>query len=188
MVISYKEHKNKWKDCNKCELHKGRTKIVLAKGKIPSQIVLVGEAPGFSEDVQGIPFIGPAGNLLNEIVNKSIPESIRVSYTNLLACIPRDEEEPHLKVTAPPKDCIKACSKRLLEFINLARPKLVICVGEEATSYFNKHTEQRPECIKKIISITHPSAILRKPVAHQVIAKREAIVTITQEVRKMFNC
>ena len=149
-------YKEKWKDCTSCELCDTRNRIVLAKGKLPCDILFVGEAPGASENVLGKPFIGPAGHLLEEIVEASIPNNLRCAYTNLIGCIPLDENLQ--KVRQPHKEHIKACEPRLQEFVELANPKAFVCVGRLSEKHLPKIVDigERPT-----VSITHPAAILR---------------------------
>lgn len=187
--MNYKEHKQKWMNCTLCHLHKKRTKVVLARGKIPAHIVFVGEAPGFSEDVQGLPFIGPAGHLLDEIIEESTTKDIRYAITNLISCIPLDEQELNQKVEEPLDECVKECAPRLMEFLNLSKPKIIVCVGDYASRYLKPksahNVRELPEFVRSVISITHPAAILRKPYVHQTLAKREAIITIQNAIERV---
>src|SRR5580698_7314382 len=131
MPTPYQQHREQWINCQRCELHKQRTQVVLARGTIPAQILFIGEAPGQSEDVLGSPFKGPAGKLLDYIVANSIPSQYSYAMTNIVACIPRGDDGD--KVALPPEESIKACAPRLVEFVNLCKPQLIICVGSLAT-------------------------------------------------------
>lgn len=188
--MKYSEHKKYWDNCEKCYLHKRRTRVVLARGRIPCDILFVGEAPGFSEDVQGIPFIGPAGKLLDTIVSESIPNTLRFLVTNLIGCIPL-EQENYTKVETPPIGCVNACSERIQQLVDIAKPKLLVCVGKEAEHYLmnEKHKAyiQLNNCIKYKIEITHPSAILQKPHVHQTLAIRDCVIKIQDAIQKTFH-
>jgi len=107
--LKYKQHREKWNDCEKCELCNQRGSVVLARGKIPCDLLFIGEAPGQSEDVLGVPFVGPAGKLLDSIIDqatltgraeyspgsgKPVPNENfpRIAFTNLVSCIPKGED------------------------------------------------------------------------------------------------
>src|SRR5207244_4450732 len=130
LMSAWTDHVARWKDCTACPLCQQRDRIVLARGQVPCDVVFVGEAPGASEDVLGQPFVGPAGRLLDQIIERALPAGARFALTNLVACFPREakargENMPEVKE-------ILACRPRLLEFIDLCRPKLVVRVGREA--------------------------------------------------------
>ena len=77
-MTPYIKHREKWKDCTRCLLHEHRRKIVLCRGKIPADVLFVGEAPGESEDVLGSPFVGPAAQLLDSLIEQAFS---RVSHS-----------------------------------------------------------------------------------------------------------
>ena len=97
-LTPYQQHVAKWKNCEQCDLHCHRKRVVLCRGTVPCKILFVGEAPGASEDVVGKPFMGPAGKLLDSMLEEAGFNEGPVSYamTNLTACIPLDEE--HTKI------------------------------------------------------------------------------------------
>lgn len=68
----YQLHVERWSDCTACDLHEERKNVVLARGSLPADVLLVGESPGKGEDSLGSPFVGPAGQLLDEIVDRSL--------------------------------------------------------------------------------------------------------------------
>ena len=68
----------KWKDCRDCYLCETRNRIVFARGTIPADVLFLGEAPGESENVTGVPFDGPAGNLLDAIIGRSVPKEVKI--------------------------------------------------------------------------------------------------------------
>jgi uracil-DNA glycosylase len=97
-VTPFQLHVNRWGDCQQCELHRVRHKVVLARGRVPCDVLFIGEAPGASEDVLGLPFVGPAGHMLDYIIERSIGEhnelrkekglpGLRVAMTNLVCCM-----------------------------------------------------------------------------------------------------
>lgn len=86
--MNFSDHVDRWKHCTLCPLHKVRRQVVLARGKLPADVLMVGEAPGLSEDVLGAPFTGPAGQLLDRIITATELENYRIAFTNLVGCIP----------------------------------------------------------------------------------------------------
>ena len=143
----YQDHVREWKSCTKCGLCKTRKKVVFARGVIPCDVLFVGEAPGVSEDLLGIPFIGPAGKLLDEIIQEADQlrftdyedycnsDSLRIARYNLVGCIPLVEGQ---KVGQPPKEALRECTPRLAEMVEIARPKLIVAVGQVAAKEIPK--------------------------------------------------
>lgn len=166
--IAWTDHVNKWKDCQLCPLCKQRDRIVLARGTIPCDVLIVGEAPGSSEDTIGQPFIGPAGHLLDQIIERAVPASISVLLTNLVACFPREakargDNEPTDKE-------IITCRPRLIELVNIACPRLIVCVGALSAGYVD-HDDT-----VKCVDIIHPSAILRNPPNGMPLVKKRMAI------------
>jgi len=145
---------------------------VLLKGKIPCDILFIGEAPGVSEDSLGKPFIGPAGHLLDRIIKDSLPETTRLAFTNLVACIPIGEDGSKLK--EPDKKSIRECRERLDEVISLCQPSAIVCVGKLPAKYLKK--EDFPET--EIETITHPASIIRMDVSQKGLAIQKAIIIL----------
>lgn len=166
MITPWKQHQAKWKKCKLCDLCEGRTQVVLAKGKIPADVVFLGEAPGPSEDVIGLPFVGPAGHLLDSMLKAAgyfhTDEDVtapRMAFTNLVCCIPRDDDSN--KLSEPPKYAIEACAPRLKEFIDLCNPKLVVCVGSLAKKYVPKLLENKRRAEAPLIGSSQGSRASR---------------------------
>ena len=195
----YQAHFDKWKGCRKCPLWEGRDRIVLARGQLPCDILFVGEAPGNSENVLGQPFVGPAGQLLDRIVREALdpdedtPTELRVAMTNLVACFPREAKQTDDH--APPVEAIKACGERLREFIAIAKPKMVICVGTLADRWAPSALPKPAvvhaggkvtghATIRRWSSIVHPAAILRATLAQQSLMVQKAVVTVRCAARE----
>lgn len=186
MKRRWKDHKKDFKDCSSCPLHEFRRRIVLAKGKVPADIVFIGEAPSMSDDALGTPFSGPAGILLDQIVEDVVSQSddfteLRMAYTNLLGCIPR-EGRGQGKVKQPAKEHIQACYPRLQDFIDLCNPKLIVCVGKivekTVSTLFIEH---------EAITITHPAVILRADVARKDYMIHQTVVELADELEIKFG-
>lgn len=174
--MGWKEHKAKWSNCQACDLCEGRSNVVLARGTLPCDVLFVGEAPGDSEDVVGKPFVGPAGKLLDEIIQEAGFSQRRIScaFTNLVACVPKwdgDKREP------TPEE-IEACSGRLMALYNLATPSILVQVGKLSEKYALMFSDFDYDVIK--ISITHPAAIIRAPLASRSLAIQRCIVTLRE--------
>ena len=172
----------RWKDCTACNLCESRQSVVLAKGRIPCDVLFIGEAPGQSEDCLGQPFVGPAGQLLDQIVSRAVPAEMRLAYTNLVCCIPLDEDG--VKVHEPPDETIEACSVRLVEFVEIANPRLIVCVGKLAKDWLDPGWKHSIKLHAKIplVDIVHPASILRANVAQQGLMVQRAIVVLRNAV------
>ena len=173
-MTPYQKHRQRWKDCTRCPLCERRNCVVLARGRIPCQVLLVGEAPGESEDVIGQPFVGPAGHLLDRIVAEAVPEGITTCFTNVVACIPRGVDGG--KAGEPPEDALRACAPRLLEIIAVCRPRLIVRVGKLADQWVPA-TDGMEQ-----VSIVHPAFILRADVSQQGLLVQRCVVTIEDAV------
>jgi len=187
----WKKHQDKWSSCQKCELCNQRNRVVLARGKVPCDVLFVGEAPGVSEDTLGKPFIGPAGKLLDKVI-KQVEWDLNEkpywkcekplwteAFTNLVACIPLDDSEA--KVAEPPRESITACSTRLKEFLKLAKPKLVIFVGKLSAKHGKLLVSEETQTAKVI----HPAAILRMDVSQRGLAVQRTTVIIADAIEEM---
>lgn len=199
----YQTHVRKWTGCDRCGLYKTRLKMCFARGSLPCDVLLVGEAPGESENVIGLPFVGPAGHLLDRIMARAVgdPPRVRWAATNIVCCVPRAPDGN--KAAAPAPEEMAACAPRLLEFIELARPRLIVCVGVEARDWLdekrvcNVWQGGKPRRLKDRntgphsghtiprIDVIHPAAILRMPVAGQGLAVQRATVQIATAVRQL---
>lgn len=180
----YTDHIKKWEHCTECGLCNNRKKVVMRiqrGGTIPAPILFVGEAPGPSENLLGLPFIGPAGKLLDEIIERAWHGAYKFAMTNLVACIPKGNDGD--KFTEPPKEAIMACAPRLQELVALCRPKLVICVGKLSEKWARKTIEgMRTTTIVSWCTITHPAAILRAEVVNRGLMVQRCIVTLEDAV------
>jgi uracil-DNA glycosylase len=180
---------NRWKSCTACDACKTRQNVVLARGSIPCDLLLVGEGPGHSEDACGVPFVpgAPAGELLDRIIARSVPQHLKYCLTNLVCCIPLDDDGT--KTAQPTDESIQACSVRLVEFVELASPKLLVCVGELAESFTDSGYKKSIKFHKKIprCCIVHPAGILRMPSARQSMAAQRCVVQISTAIEEVFD-
>jgi DNA polymerase len=112
--------------CTRCRLAQGRSQVVFGVGDPHSDLMFVGEAPGFHEDKQGYPFVGQAGQLLDKLLAGIGLERSNVYIANVLKCRPPGNRDP-----AP--DEIQACESHLFRQIELIRPRVVATLGNFAT-------------------------------------------------------
>lgn len=183
----FQAHCRKWQHgCGALECDKALN-IVLCKGKVPCDIAFVGMAPGPSEDSRGSPFVGPAGQLLDDIVRPSVPEGYRLLYANLVACRPYDVYE-RKKVMEPSVDQIERCLPRLEELITLAQPRLIVCVGAQARDWLDptafRFTAKVDREIPRV-HITHPSAMLQANEMTKHAEFRRAITVIMDAIAEL---
>ena len=112
--------------CTKCALAAGRTQVVFGSGSPSAELMFVGEAPGFHEDKQGVPFVGAAGKLLTKLLAGIGIEREDVYIANVIKCRPPGNRNPL------PEE-IEACEGHLFRQIELIQPKLVATLGNFAT-------------------------------------------------------
>lgn len=168
--MNWLEHVEKWKDCQRCPLGQQRFRICLARGCVPATVLFVGEAPGMSEDVSGLPFVGPAGELLDNIISRALPKGLPIAFINLVGCYPRVAKETDNH--QPERGEILECRPRVVEFVNIAKPKLIVRVGSLVHQYLNFDTSV------PLVDIDHPAYILRMPPAQKPGAVQRSIVRV----------
>ena len=112
--------------CTRCALAKGRTQVVFGSGSPTADLMFVGEAPGFHEDKQGVPFVGAAGQLLGKLLNGIGMQREEVYIANVLKCRPPGNRDPQ-------PDEIESCEGHLFKQIELIRPKVVATLGNFST-------------------------------------------------------
>ncbi|MGZ4120054.1 MAG: uracil-DNA glycosylase [Actinomycetota bacterium] len=112
--------------CTQCALAKGRTQVVYGSGDPRADLMFIGEAPGFHEDRQGLPFVGAAGGLLTGLLEGIGLSRDRVYIANVLKCRPPGNRDPQ-------PDEIDACQPWLLEQIDLIDPKVICTLGNFST-------------------------------------------------------
>jgi len=112
--------------CTRCRLAEGRTQVVFGAGNPAADLMFVGEAPGFHEDKQGVPFVGQAGKLLEKLLAGIGLARDDVYIANVLKCRPPGNRDPL-------PDEIEACEGHLWKQIELIRPKVVATLGNFAT-------------------------------------------------------
>ena len=112
--------------CTRCRLSQGRTQVVFGVGNPQADLMFVGEAPGFHEDKQGVPFVGQAGKLLDNLLGGIGLERSEVYIANVLKCRPPGNRDPQ-------PDEIESCEPHLFRQIELIQPRVVATLGNFAT-------------------------------------------------------
>ena len=151
------------RDCADCPLHRGRTNAVPGEGSPWAELMFIGEGPGFHEDRQGRPFVGPAGQLLEGLLASIGTNRNDVFIANMVKCRPPDNRDPE------PSE-IAACKKYLDRQIELIDPKLIVTLGRFSLGRFfpgESITRARGKLREKdgrhIFPVLHPAAALRRP-------------------------
>jgi DNA polymerase len=154
---------NQVQACQKCILSQGRTNAVPGEGPEDADIMFIGEGPGFHEDRQGIPFVGAAGNYLNELLAKIDLKREDVYITNVVKCRPPGNRDPQ------PQE-IEACRPYLDKQIALIRPRLIVTLGRFSMQrYFPGASISRIHGQSKRVGsiiyypMFHPAAALHQP-------------------------
>ena len=152
--------------CKLCALHKTRNNVVFGVGDEKAQIMFIGEAPGANEDLQGEPFVGRAGMLLNSIIKSIGLERSDIYIANILKCRPPDNRDPNAEE-------IKLCTPYLKEQISAIKPKILIAVGrvaaqhllntKESMANLRGKTYQYGEENTPLMVTYHPAYLLRSP-------------------------
>lgn len=150
--------------CELCGLAAGRTRLVFGDGNPAAEVMLIGEGPGEQEDLQGLPFVGPAGKLLDTMLELIDLDRSKVYIANMVKCRPPHNRDPR-------DDEIASCRPWLEHQINAVSPKIVVCLGRiAACSLIGKEFRITKDHglwydISGIqyTAIYHPSALLRDP-------------------------
>jgi len=157
-------------DCQKCDLARSRTNFVFGSGSQNSELIFIGEAPGYNEDIQGEPFVGAAGKLLDSLLNEIGMSRNEVFIANVLKCRPPDNRDPK-------KEEIELCKDYLFRQIEIINPRLICTLGRHSTSVLLR-TEQPISKLRgnkfivngrMVLPIFHPAAALYTASTLQVI-------------------
>ena len=157
------------KDCVKCKLHSTRQNLVFGKGNPEADIMFIGEGPGKQEDILGVPFIGPAGELLTAIIEKGMGlKRSDVYIANIVKCRPTIDLAG-TRDRPPDKDEVTACGWILKKQIDIITPKIIITLGNPSTKFLLNSelgiTKIRGNFFKfndiTVMPTFHPSYILR---------------------------
>lgn len=151
--------------CEKCELCKTRTNVVFGAGQENAKILIIGEAPGENEDLQGVPFVGRGGQLLDKLLSQvGLSRDKNVYIANTVKCRPPKNRDPL------PREQ-EACADWLRYQVAVMQPKIIVCLGRVSAQRFIsrdfKVTNQHGEFFERdgvlMMGTYHPAALLRNP-------------------------
>ena len=151
-------------DCTRCALHKGRNKLVFGDGSPTARLMFVGEGPGADEDAQGLPFVGKAGQLLNNMITAMGLTRAEVYIANVVKCRPPQNRTPE-------PDEANTCSPFLFKQIDAIRPEVIVALGATAATYLLGQRQPLAGLRgrvhswrgSKLIVTYHPAFLLRDP-------------------------
>ena len=152
------------KNCRECSLWETRTNVVFGVGNQNAEVLFIGEGPGANEDAQGVPFVGRAGHLLDDMLEIIGLKRDDVYIANIVKCRPPQNRDP-----LPAES--EACMPWLREQFRLIQPKIVVCLGRIAAQRMIRQdfsvTREHGQIIEKggilFMGTFHPAALLRQP-------------------------
>ena len=151
-------------NCRGCELCQTRTNVVFGVGSGDAKLMFIGEGPGENEDLQGEPFVGRAGKLLDDMLELIDLDRTKVYIANMVKCRP-----PHNRDPQPAEQA--ACSHWLNRQLELIDPVIIVCLGRIAAMRFirpdfkitREHGQWFEKDGRQVMAIYHPAALLRDP-------------------------
>lgn len=183
------------KNCKKCDLWKTRTKPVIGEGSEDANIIFIGEAPGYNEDRQGLPFVGKAGGILDQSLDSIGLQRQDVYIANILKCRPPKNRNPL-------KSEVDICTGYLNKQIELIQPEVIIPLGNFATSYIFEKFGLKYDKISnvhgrifqvstifgniKIIPMYHPAVATYNPNTKDILIEDFKSIQTTLEKRCLF--
>ncbi len=174
------------RNCTRCELHRTRTQGVPGSGNPNAEIMFIGEAPGWHEDRQGLPFVGAAGQFLNEMLESIGLERDDVFITNIVKSRPPGNRDPL-------PDEIAACSVYLDEQLDIIKPKVVVTLGRFSMSRWfpgervsRIHGQPRQFGTYVVVPMYHPAAALHQASLRATVeADMQKLPRIIEEAKKL---
>ncbi len=168
--LSIDELKEKYADCRRCSLYKERTNLVFGDGNPKSKLIFIGEAPGRQEDLEGVPFVGQAGKLLDKILASIGLGRNDIYIANILKCRPPNNRPPQ------PEE-ISACRNILREQLEIIKPELICALGKFAAQTL-LNTEEKISVLRgkwfdlkeaRLLVTYHPAYLLRNPADKRLV-------------------
>lgn len=165
MCSSWEELKNQCLKCNKCGLCETRHNVVFGVGNVNAEVMFIGEGPGENEDIQGEPFVGRGGKLLDKMLNAvDLDRNKNIYIANIVKCRPPKNRDP-----LPLEK--EACIPWLRNQVKLIRPKIIVCLGRIAAMEIIKSdikiTKEHGIFFERngtlLMGTLHPAALLRNP-------------------------
>lgn len=161
-MLKWEQLNSACKDCKSCDLGSTRTNIVIGRGNINAPVMFIGEGPGEQEDKQGLPFVGPAGQLLDVLLEALMFKPEDYYIANVVKCRPPNNRVPN-------DNEAEKCLPFLRNQVALIKPHIIVCLGGTAAKYIvskdAKITQIRGQWIERkgywIMPTFHPAALLR---------------------------
>lgn len=181
-LLDWEQLNSTCSDCRNCALAGNRTNIVIGRGNPNAPVMFIGEGPGEQEDLHGLPFVGPAGQLLDTLLEalKFTPDEYYIA--NVVKCRPPNNRVPNEQEA-------EKCLPYLRNQVSLIRPHIIVCLGSTAAKYVVakdiKITQIRGQWINKkkfwIMPTFHPAALLRDQ------SKKELLFKDIKEVKNKIS-
>ena len=184
MNEAWKELKQECAQCRRCGLGETRHHLVFGDGAEDARIMLIGEGPGEQEDLQGLPFVGPAGKLLDDMLEMIYLDRTKVYIANIVKCRPPGNRDPQ------PQEQ-DACFGWLERQLRLLQPSIIVCLGRIAAMRLirpdfritREHGQWFERNGVRCLAMYHPSALLRDPARRpetytDLLTLREAVRTL----------
>ena len=158
-------------DCTRCKLHAlGRSQVVFGVGNPDADLMFVGEAPGHDEDIQGIPFVGRAGQLLTKIIESIGLSRDDVYIANVIKCRPPNNRNPE-------PDEVETCEPFLFQQIDLIKPKVIVALGKFAAQALLRTQDPISRLRGRVyqyrgaqlVPTFHPAFLLRNPASKREV-------------------
>jgi DNA polymerase len=177
--------------CTACHLYERATQTVFGEGPSAAEVMMVGEQPGDREDIEGHPFVGPAGRLLDTALDEAGIDRRKVYVTNVVKHFkwaPKGKRRIHKK---PNAEEIRACRPWLDAELAVVRPKVLVCLGATAAQAIIgrtfRVTQHRGEFVDTdldplVTATVHPSSILRAP---DDAARQDAMAAFVRDLRRV---
>ena len=165
MYTNWEELKEACEQCTKCELCKTRHNVVVGVGNAKAEVMFIGEGPGENEDLQGEPFVGRAGKLLDKmLVAVDLDRNKNIYIANIVKCRPPQNRDPK------PEEQ-EQCIEWLRAQVKMINPKIIVCLGRIAAGRIIKSdikiTKEHGLWFEKggiqMMAMLHPAAVLRDP-------------------------
>jgi len=171
-------------DCRRCRLHQSRTNLVFGDGSAAARLLFVGEAPGYDEDRQGLPFVGRAGQLLDKMIQAMGMRRLDVYICNVVKCRPPQNRNPDA-------DEVAACSPFLFRQIEAIQPVVICLLGtyaaqtllETNSSISQLRGKQRYWRGIPVVATFHPAYLLRNPA--QKAASWSDLIKVMELINKV---
>ncbi len=158
-------------ECTRCKLHGTRTHIVFGVGNPSAELVFIGEAPGANEDLQGEPFVGDAGQLLDRMILAMGYQRDQVYIANIIKCRPPGNRNPE-------PDEIEACEPFLKKQLAALAPRVIVALGKFAAQWLTGRPDAAISALRgrwhtyegiQVMPTYHPAYLLRTPSAKRVV-------------------